>query len=126
MGLIYSNIKLSNPANSKLAAIDVEALADTGAMHLCIPETIAIQLKLKEFDKRPVTIANGQTEMCSYVGPIKVDFKGRISLTGALVLGNKVLLGAIPMEDMDIVLHPLTRKVVPNPNSPNIPASIAM
>jgi len=42
----------------------------------------------------------------------------------ALVLGDSVLLGAIPMEDMDLVIHPLDRKVSVNPESPDIPSAI--
>ena len=43
---------------------------------------------------------------------------------GALVLGDQVLLGAIPMEDMDLVVIPLTRSIDVNPLSPNVATSI--
>ena len=43
-----------------------------------------------------------------------------------MALGDDVLLGAIPMEDMDLVVRPATKDVVPNPSNPNIPASIAI
>jgi hypothetical protein len=46
-------------------------------------------------------------------------------VTGAMVLGNEVLLGAIPMEDMDLVLRPQLKSVDVNPRSPNIPVSLA-
>jgi len=39
--------------------------------------------------------------MVSYVGPVEVKFENRSCFTGALVLGDEVLLGAIPREDMD-------------------------
>ena len=39
---------------------------------------------------------------------------------GALVLGDEVLLGAIPMEEMDLVVSPRDRTVDVNPDSPNI------
>jgi predicted aspartyl protease len=58
MALIYANLKLSNPYLHNLETIEVNALVDAGALFLCIPEHIAIQLKLKEFEKREVTIAN--------------------------------------------------------------------
>jgi hypothetical protein len=41
------------------------------------------------------------------------------------VLGNEPLLGAIPMEDMDLIVHPATRQLVPNPDNPNLAASVA-
>jgi len=37
--------------------------------------------------------------------------------------GDEVLLGAVPMEDMDLVINPATRSVTVNPQSPNIPSS---
>ena len=45
--------------------------------------------------------------------------------TGALVLGDEILLGAVPMEDMDLVVSPATRSVTVNPASPNVPSSTA-
>ncbi len=125
MGLVKTNIKLSNPRYPNLDSIVVESLVDTGALHLCITETQFIQLKLEEAEKRPVTLADGSTQIIPYVGPIKVDWNGRISFTGAMVLGNQCLLGAIPMEDMDILVHPAQQIVIANPLHPNIPASVA-
>ena len=53
-----------------------------------------------------------------------MQFKNRVGFSGALVLGDEVLLGAIPMADMDLVLLPLTRTLDINPGSPNIATSI--
>lgn len=55
----------------------------------------------------------------------EVRFDGRACFTGALVLGEEVLLGAIAMEDMDLVISPADRSVAVNPKSPNIPNGIA-
>ena len=57
--------------------------------------------------------------------PIEIPFKNRIGFGGALVMGDQALLGAIPMEDMDLVIIPKTRTVDVNPNSPNIGTSVA-
>ena len=59
------------------------------------------------------------------MGPIEVSFANRRCFTGAMVLGNEVLLGAIPMEDMDLVLRPQLQSITVNPESPNIPVSLA-
>jgi hypothetical protein len=56
-----------------------------------------------------------------YVGPVKVSFENRMCFVGALVLGDEVLLGAVPMEDMDLLLSPSRQSIVVNPISPNIP-----
>ena len=49
---------------------------------------------------------------------------GRECVTGALVIGNQVSLGAIPMEDMDLIIEPAKLRVSVNPLSPNIPLSL--
>lgn len=126
MGFINAKITLSNPYIQDLIPIDVDALVDTGALFLCIPEHLSIQLKLKEFEKREVTIADGSKKLVPYVGPVKINYLNRMCLTGALVIGNTVLLGAIPIEDMDLVIHPAKLKLTVNPENPNIAGSVVM
>lgn len=122
MGLTYSTIKLSNPRLPLLRPVEIQALVDTGALMLCIPQSIAFQLELEELDKRPVTIADGTSHTVPYVGPIRIDFDNRFCFVGALVIGDETLLGAVPMEDMDLVVHPATQKLMPNPLHPNKPS----
>lgn len=98
---------------------------DTGAVHLCIPEHVQIQLRLEPIDSKEVTLADGTREIVPYVGPIEVRFKNRVGFVGALVMGDTVLIGAIPMEDMDLVVVPRTRTIDVNPESPNIASSLA-
>lgn len=125
MGLAHARITLANTRRGDLAAIEVDALADTGALHLCIPEHIAVQLQLEELEKREVTIADGSKRLVPYVGPVTIAFANRHCFTGAMVLGNEALLGAIPMEDMDLVVLPGRQQVAVNPASPNFPSSVA-
>ncbi len=47
-----------------------------------------------------------------------------MGFTGALVLGDQVLLGVILMEDMDLIIIPNSRSLDVNANSPNIATSI--
>jgi clan AA aspartic protease len=93
-------------------------------VHLCIPEHVRIQLKLEEIDQKEVTLADGSRKLVPYVGPVLLRFKNRVGFAGALVLGDQVLLGAIPMEDMDLVVLPRERVLDVNPSSPNIATSI--
>ena len=125
MGLTTTQLTLANARRDYLAPIAVDALADTGAVHLCIPEHVALQLQLDELEKREVTLADGSRRAVPYVGPLHLRFGNRSGFTGAMVLGNEVLLGAIPMEDMDLVVIPSSRQVVANPLNPNIAASTA-
>ena len=124
MGLIHTEILLSNPRNNALKPLSVNALVDTGAITLCIPEHIAVQLELEEIEKREVTTADGKHIPVPYVGPIQLKFEKRSCFTGALVLGDSVLLGAIPMEDMDLVVSSRMQKVTVNPESPNMPSAV--
>ncbi len=125
MGIINAKVTLKNPKKPELQPVEVDALADTGAVHLCIPEHIKIQLELEEIDKKEATLADGSQKLVPYVGPIEIRFKNRVGFTGALVMGDQTLLGAIPMEDMDLVIIPKTRTIAVNPISPNIATSIA-
>ena len=123
MGLAHATIMLKNPRHPELRPLEVRALADTGALLLCIPEHVSIQLRLEQLEQREVTTADGTKRVCPYVGPIEIRFGERGCFAGALVLGDEVLLGAVPLEDMDLVVSPSTRTVTVNPDSPNIPSS---
>ena len=126
MGIIKVEVSLSNPQKLKLRPVKVQAMVDTGAITLCIPEHIRIQLDLQELERREVTLATGKKEVVPYVGPVKIACLGRSCYAGALVIGDCVLLGAVPMEDMDLVISPTREHVTVNPESPNIPSAIVM
>jgi clan AA aspartic protease len=124
MGLVTAKLQLSNPREPSLAPVEVAALADTGAVFLCIPEHVRLQLNLTALETREVKLADGSRAAYPYVGPIVLRFKNRTGFVGALVLGDEVLLGAIPMEEMDLVVNPRDRTVDVNPDSPNIATGI--
>jgi clan AA aspartic protease len=124
MGLVRAKVLLKNPRRPELQPIEVDALADSGSVHLCIPPHVQIQLGLEESAKKEATLADGGKKLVPYVGPVELHFKNRVGFAGALVMGDEVLLGAIPMEDMDLVVIPKTRTLDVNPGSPNIATSI--
>lgn len=125
MGLRNAKIQLRNPRLPDLEPVAVDALADTGSVHLCIPRHTQIQLRLAQVDEKEVTLADGSRKLVPYVGPIELRYRNRTGFAGALVMGDQTLLGAIPMEDMDLVVVPKTRTVVVNPDSPNVASSTA-
>jgi clan AA aspartic protease len=124
MGLVKAKLELKNPRKPELQPVEVDALADSGAVHLCIPPHIQIQLGLDEIAKKEATLADGRKVLVPYVGPVELRFKNRVGFAGALVMGDEVLLGAIPMEDMDLVIIQKTRTLDVNPGSPNIATSV--
>ncbi len=86
---------------------------------------MAIQLGLKELQTREVVLADGSSRLAPYVGPMKIEFDTRICFVGAMVVGDECLLGAAPMEDMDLVIHPKLFKLSVKPESPNIARGFA-
>ena len=66
-------------------------------------------------------MADGRSINVPYVGPIKVKFGERFCYVGALVLGDEVLLGVVPMEDLNLIVHPSRRELTVNPDNSNIP-----
>ena len=54
MGIIYQNIRLSNFGRDDIEEIDANALVDSGAAELCVPELVVKQLKLKVLEERKV------------------------------------------------------------------------
>ncbi len=126
MGLVYQRIRIANAARPELEEVDAKALVDSGAIDLCIPKHVVNQLKLQTLEQREVTTADGNKQVVDYVGPILVEVFGRKAYTGAMVMGDTVLLGAIPMESMDLLIDPRRQVLIPNPENPNIPGAMAM
>ena len=125
MGIVTARFVLKNPRRPDLQPLEVAAIADSGAVHLCIPEHVRVQLQLEVMSQKEVILADGSVRSVPYAGPVQLHFKNRLGFAGALVMGDQVLIGAIPMEDMDLVIIPLTRTLDVNPASPNVATSIA-
>ncbi|MGC4100229.1 aspartyl protease family protein [Ferruginibacter sp.] len=131
MGLIYAEFELINGDDLALARkhiigeeeikrIHVNMLVDTGSVYMCINETVQEQLQLSVVEKRKGQLAYGSVVEYDVVGPIEVRFKNRRCVVDAMVIpgDNELLLGAIPLEDMDVVIHPYRRELIVNPDHP--------
>jgi clan AA aspartic protease len=134
MGLVMTTIKLTNQHDlfaaragtlpfAAVRSVEVEALADTGAIELCIPEEIAELLGLPVTRHRRVTVADGRKLEVALVGPLEVEVIGRDTAAEAIVLprGTRPLLGALQMEQLDLVIVPRTGEVIGNPEHPDGP-----
>ncbi len=133
MGLVHADIELTNAGDLEVLRrkliepedvrrMTVRALADSGAIMMAINDTVKTQLDLPVIEYRTARLADDSTLKLEVVGPIEVRFANRRCLTEAFVLpGNaEVLLGAVPMELMDILIHPAEQKLIVNPEHPNI------
>jgi len=122
--LVNAEITLRNPRKPELEPVKVQALADTAAVHLFIPPHVQIQLELEEIDRKKATLADRSRKLVPSVGPIEIRYKNRVGFASALVMGDQTLLGAIPLEDIDLVVVPRTRTIDLNPASPNIASNL--
>ena len=114
MGFVRGHFHLSNPVKPDLHGVERDALVDTGAVHLCLPSHLVIQLELVEIERREVVQADGRRLSVPYVGPVEIRFRNRRCFTGA-----------IPLEDMDLVVRPQRQSVDVNPESPIKAVSLA-
>jgi clan AA aspartic protease len=101
-----TQIGLGNPLVNTVDMLTVDAVTDSAVLLLCIPENIQLQLKLKELNQRQVVMADGKTRTVLYVGPVQIKYKDRNCFSGALVFGDEVLLGSIPMTELSDVPIP--------------------
>ena len=131
MGLVYADVTLINAGDIEMARrhiigqeevkqMNINMLIDTGAYNLCINEEIQSQLQLPFVEKRKGQLANGHIVEYDVVGPVHLKFKNRNTACLAMVLegDNEPLLGAIPLEDMDVLIHPQTQQLIVNPDHP--------
>lgn len=94
---------------------------------MILPERMALQLgfDLTEAWHRELILADGSRRAVPMIGPLRVHFSDRYCDLSALVFGDEPLMGAVPMEMMDLVLHPATQRLTVNPESPYLPVAMA-
>ena len=125
MGTVFAEITLVNAADHVNAAkgqlkeeetrsVTVKAIVDTGAMSLVINEETRQKLGLGIWGKKSALMANGQRANCNETEPVVVQWGDRQTACPAVVIpGAKVtLLGAIPLEGMDLMVDPVNQKLV--------------
>ena len=114
MGLVHAEITLKNVKSDSIAPVTVTAIVDTGSMNLVITEELRQKLGLGIKGEKTAHIANGQRVICKRTEAVEVQWKNRDTVVPALVIpgAEKVLLGAIPLEDMDLMVNPATQELV--------------
>ncbi|MBK8624556.1 MAG: hypothetical protein IPN86_02935 [Saprospiraceae bacterium] len=131
MRLVHAEIEIINGGDLEMVRrnlmdkdevrrMSVTMLVDSGAYNLCINEVIQEQMEFPIVEKRKAQMANGSIEEFDVVGNVEVRFKNRATTCRAMVLpgDSEPLFGAIPMEDMDLIIHPLRQELLVNPEHP--------
>ena len=131
MGLVYADIKLINGDDIVLARrniigqdevkeMNVSMLVDTGSYNLCINEDIQSILQFNVVEKRLAETADGRVVECDVVDNVQVRFKNRATTCRAMILPGSCepLLGAIPLEDMDVLVDSQRQELIVNPEHP--------
>jgi len=110
-------------AASAVRSVELEALVDTGATTLAIPEDVVVSLGLKELTRRKVRMADGTVTELSVVGDFVLEILGRPTQCEAFVLpaGATPLIGQVPLETLDLIVDPKSRDLAVNPASPDMP-----
>lgn len=131
MGLVYVDIELvscddlalhrhGHIKEAEIKRVKVSALVDSGAYMLCINEEIRTQLDLPFIETQVGELADKTTKKFDIVGPVEVRFENRSTSVRAVVLPGdaEVLLGSIPIEDMDVLIDPKQQRLIINPAHP--------
>lgn len=137
MGLVYADIELISGDDlalhrrgyieeEEIKRLKVSALVDSGAEMLAVNEQVKSQLNLFVLDTQRAELADGTKVELEIVGPVEIRFANRRASVDAIVLPGdvQVLLGAIPMEEMDVLVDPKRQQMIVNPEHPDKPEKL--
>jgi clan AA aspartic protease len=107
-------VKRGYISDAQVRMITVEALADTGAWTLVIDEDTCQKLGLELRGPEPGVLADGSTIVYQITEGVEVHWKDRHTVCPALVVpgADEILFGALPMEGMDLIVHPRKEEVI--------------
>ena len=125
MGFVHADITLFNAVDeenalsgiideSEIRQTTLTAMVDTGSGRLAISEEIRQLLGLQIKSSRQAELADGTLNEYGLTGPVGVKWKDRTTICQAMVVPNtsEVLLGAIPLEGMDLIVNPVSQELV--------------
>jgi len=122
MGKVLEKAKITNLFDQTKSA-EVEAVIDTGATMLVLPQNLVDELQLRKIRETKVKYANNHLETKAIYGVVTIEIKGRSGNFDVLAeaAGSQPLIGQVVLEILDLVVDPRTRTLVPNPLSPEMP-----
>jgi predicted aspartyl protease len=125
MAFVYTEVTLKNATDvgmfergimkgHEVRQMTARALVDTAAWTLVINEATRARLGLKIQETDEIELANGITEEGGITEPVSIYWKDRSTVCRAAVLpnGDDVLLGAFPLEGLDLTINPKREEVV--------------
>jgi clan AA aspartic protease len=132
MGAVMTKIELWNNTDLEInergllpkqavRSVTLDALVDTGAMTLAIPEDVAESLGLSLVGTRPAVLADGSRRTLDVRGALRIEILGRQMICDALIIprGTTPLIGQIPLEGLDLIVDPASREArVRSPDGP--------
>ena len=107
----------------KVREVEVEAVADTGAVMTLLPQELADKLGLHRFSRKIVVVADNRRILLDQAGPLFLSIGDRDMSTDCLVgpPGCAILVGQLVMEALDLIADPGKRTLTPRPESPDFP-----
>jgi len=122
MGKVVEQVKLTNLFEPK-KSVEVDAVIDTGATMVVLPKDIVDALGLRKVREVKVRYASNKVETRPIYGVVTIELKGRSANLDVLVeeKGSQSLIGQVLLELLDLIVEPKTRKLIPNPASPEMP-----
>lgn len=106
--------------DEQINRITILALVDSGASMLTLSRSLSEKLHLAKLDEIEAELADGSVMRADVVGPVEVRFQNRKTIANAVVVDadTDALLGAIPMQGMDVMIDPKREQLIVNPDSP--------
>jgi len=125
MGYVYADITIKNGQDvlshisgamqePDIRQTTVQAMVDTGAGTLIMNDALRQELGLMVMGEKYATLANRAVKMCKYTEPVQINWGNRSSMISAVIMegADEVLLGAIPLEEMDLVVDPARQTLI--------------
>lgn len=135
MGEVRVDVKIENDrdifqyqegriGNDEVRSIEINALVNTGAVMLLLPQEMVEALGLEKIGRAIVTLANEEKIELDVAGTLSLTIRDRKMKTDCLIGPPQCepLIGQIILERLDLIIDPLKRTIVFRPESPYLPS----
>jgi clan AA aspartic protease len=122
MGKVVERLKLTSLFDASTST-EIDAVIDTGATMLVLPKSLVIKLGLRKIGEVTVKYADNRKRKKPIYAGLLLELKGRKGSFDVLAEenGTQPLVGQIVLEQLDLIVDPRKKRLVPNPQSPDMP-----